>query len=149
MADAQPESNEVVIPMKAAMAGLPAVCAITGGSADGAMPVRVGRSITRWNAPVVRVPLSEPVFNRWSKRKNLHIKARAFASVLTAVAIVITFRNSAIGIGVLAVAILIHLVDLWAERQVGQLEPELKRQGSDLTISGVHAKFAKAVGELA
>lgn len=149
MSDETSTSNEVVVPLSVATGGLPAICAITGGSADGAMSVRVGRTITRWNAPVVRVPLSEPVFKRWSKRKNLHIKARFVASVLTAVAIVVAFRNGALGIGLLAVAVLIHLVDLWAERQVNNLEPQFERRGSDVAISGIHEKFAKAVTELA
>jgi len=133
--------------MSVATAGLPAVCAITGNRADGAVSLRVGRTMTRWNAPKVRIPLSEPIFKRWSSRKNIYIKARATASVLTAVAVAVAFRNGALGIGILLVAIAVHLVDLWSNRQVMALEPQLERDGSDVRISGVHEAFAAAVAE--
>ncbi len=139
--------SEVVVPLAVAKEGFPAICAVTGNVADGAIPVRVGRSVTRWKSPTVRIPLSEPVFVRWSRRKNIHIKARALASVLTAVAIVIAFRNAALGLSVLAVAVVIHLVDLWAERTVDSLEPTLERIGTDVKVSGVHERFAVAVRE--
>lgn len=142
------DAGEVTVPLATALDGLPSICAITGEAADGAVPLRVGRSLTRWNAPVVRMPMSEPIFERWSKRKNIHIKARAVASVLTAVAVVLTFRNAAIGLSVLAVAVAIHLIDLWAERTSNEVEPQIDRDGSNIRISGVHAKFAKALTEL-
>lgn len=141
------EGAEVTVPMSLASDGFPAICAVTGGQADGAIPMRVGRSLTRWNAPKIRMPMSEPVFKRWSTRQNIHIKARAIASVLTAVGLLVAFRNGAIGIGILAVAVAIHLVDLWAERSVRDIEPVLERIGADVRISGVHERFAQAVRE--
>ncbi len=141
------ESEEVSIPLKVAQAGLPSICAMTGEQADGAIPVPVGRSLTRWRSPVVRIPLSEPVFVRWSRRENIHIKARGVASVLTAVGVVIAFRNGALAAGVLAVAIAIHLIDLWAERGASQSRPGVRREGANVVLSGVHDRFATAVNE--
>lgn len=141
------EGSEVTVPLAAAIDGLPAICAITGVAADGAVPLRVGRSLTRWNAPVVRMPMSEPIFERWSKRKNIHIKARGIASVLTAVGVVVAFRNGGLAAMVLAVAVAIHLVDLWAQRTANEVEPQLDRDGSSVRISGVHRAFADAVAE--
>lgn len=139
---------EVVLPLRDAANGLPAICAMTGERADGAMPVRVGRSLKQWSSPEVRIPLSNDMFMRWSRRQNIHIKARGLASVLTAVGVVIAFRNGALAAGVLAVAVVVHLVDLWAERTAGDAQPHLERQGNALRISGVHEAFAKAVSEL-
>lgn len=138
---------EVVVPLRVAQEGLPAICAITGERADGAVPLRLDRSWKRWGSPTVRVPLSEPVFKKWSRRQNIHIKARGLASVLTAIGIIIAFRNGALGIAVVAVALAVHLVDLWAERTTGDFRPELQRRGGELTISGVHERFATAVSE--
>lgn len=140
-------SAEVVVPLATATKGLPAICAITGGTADGAIPLRVGRSITKWKAPVVRMPMSEAIFTRWSRRKGIHIKARAIASVLTAIAVVLTFRSPTVGLSVLAVAIAAHLVDLWAARTSSAVEPRLERQGHDVRISRVHRAFADAVAQ--
>lgn len=139
---------DVAIPLKVAQEGLPAICAITGGRADGAMPVQVGRTLTRWSAPEVRVPLSEEIFTKWSRRQNLHIKGRGFASVLTAVGVVLAFRATLPALGVLAVAIAIHLVDLWAERSVKDYRPDLRRNGTQLHIRRVHKRFAEALIEM-
>ena len=139
---------EVSLPLREAQAGLPTVCAITGNQAHGAVSMRVGRTWTRWNSPSVKVPLSEPVFVKWSRRKNIHIKARAIASVLTAVAIVLTFRTALVGLAVLAVAVAVHLVDLWADRTGKQFQPELLREGSTLELRGVHDRFAEAIVEI-
>lgn len=139
--------NEVVVPLTVAIGGLPAVCAITGDPADGAVPLRVGRSLTRWKAPIVRMPMSKPVFEKWSKRKNIHIKARGIASVLTAVGVVLAFRNAGLAAMVLAIAVAIHLIDLWAERTANDVEPQLERDGGNVRISGVHQAFAAAVAE--
>jgi len=138
----------VGISLKTAQGGLPAICAMTGGRADGAMPVRVGRTMTRWSAPEVRIPLSESVFTQWSRRQSLHIKGRGIASVLTAVGVVLAFRATLPALAVLAVAVAIHLVDLWAERSVQNYRPDLKRNGSDLELRGVHDRFAQAVEEM-
>ena len=138
---------EVVVPLRVATEGLPAICAMTGNVADGAMPMRVGRSIKRWSSPQVRIPLSDHVFTRWSRRQNIHIKARGLASLLTAVGVVIAFRNATIAVMVLIVAIAVHLLDLWAERGAKDAQPVLERQGSDLKISGVHANFVDAVAD--
>ena len=136
-----------MLPLRQAVDGFPAICAMTGEAADGAIPLRVGRSITKWRAPTVRVPLSEPVFKKWSRRQNVHIKARAAASVLTALAVVIAFRNAGLGVSLLVVAVGIHLVDLWAERTSRESQPQLERRGTDLAMLGVHERFAKAVAE--
>jgi hypothetical protein len=139
---------DVVVPLRHAVeSGFPAICAITGGTADGAVALRVGRTWKRWNSPKVRVPLSEPIFDKWTMRQNIHIKARALASVLTAIGVVIAFRNGLLAISVLAVAVVIHLVDLWAERTVGNFQPTLTRRGTELVLSGVHPRFAEAVDE--
>lgn len=147
MTTAEFEAVEVSLPLKAAQAGLPSICAMTGERADGAIPVPVGRSATRWRSPVVRIPLSEPVFKKWSRRENIHIKARGLASILTAVGVVIAFRNAALAIGVLAVAVAIHLLDLWAERGASESRPAIRRVGPDIVLSGVHERFATAVNE--
>lgn len=138
---------EVTLPLKQAQEGFPAICAMTGQAADGAIPLAVGRSMTRWRSPVVRVPLSQPIFVRWSRRQNIHIKARGLASILTAIGVVIAFRNAALAIGVLIVAIAIHLLDLWAERGAAGARPVIEREGSSIRITGVHEAFATAVDE--
>lgn len=140
---------EVVVLLRDAVkSGFPEICAITGAPADGAVALRVERTWKRWNSPTVRVPLSEPIFNKWSRRQNIHIKARALASVLTAIGVVIAFRNGLLAISVLAVAIAIHLLDLWAERTAGDFQPTLARSGTELVISGVHPRFAEAVDQI-
>ena len=138
---------EVAVPAKVALAGLPAICAMTGEQADGAIGVAVGRSLTRWRSPMVRIPLSEPVFVRWSRRENIHIKMRAVAMVLTAVGVAIAFRNGLLAVGVLTVAVAIHLIDLWAEKSARQSRPSVRRDGPNIVLSGVHKRFAAAVGE--
>ena len=85
------------------------------------MPLSVGRTKTRWNAPEVRIPLAEEIFKQWSRRQNLHIKGRGLASLLTAVGVVLAFRATLPALAILAVAVAIHLVDLWAERSVNCL----------------------------
>lgn len=138
----------VSIPLKTAQDGLPAICAITGGRADGAIPMQVGRTLTRWKAPEVRVPLSEEIFTKWSRRQNIHIKGRGFASLLTAVGVVLAFRATLPALAVLAVATAIHLVDLWAERAVKDYRPDLQRDGSSLEVRRVHERFATALVEM-
>lgn len=147
--DSDVEAVEVSLSLKAAQAGLPAICAMTGEGADGAIPVQVGRSVTRWRSPTVRIPLSEPVFKAWSRRENIHIKARGLASILTAVGVVLAFRSAGLALGVLAVAIAIHLLDLWAERGAAQSRPAIRREGPNIVLSGVHERFATAVNESA
>lgn len=139
---------DVALPLKTAQDGFPAICAITGGGADGAMPISVGRTLTRWNASEVRIPLAEDIFKQWSRRQNLHIKGRGLASVLTAVGVVLAFRATLPALGILTVAIAIHLVDLWAERTVKKYRPDLKRNGSQLELRGVHDRFAQALVEM-
>jgi len=139
---------DVSIPLKTAQAGFPAICAVTGGRADGAMPVKVGRTATRWSAPEVRIPLSEEIFTKWSRRQNIHIKGRGFASLLAAVGVVLAFRAALPAFAVLGVAIAIHLVDLWAERTVKDYRPDLERHGTALHVRRVHETFAKALLEM-
>ncbi len=139
---------EVSLPLKTAQEGFPAICAMTGGDADGAISLPVGRSATRWRSPKIQVPLSEPVFKRWSRRQNIHIKSRGLASVLTAVGIVIAFRNATLAFAVLGVAIVIHLLDLWAERGAAESRPAIERDGANVVLRGVHETFATAVGQL-
>ena len=138
----------VAPPLKTAQEGLPAICAMTGGRADGAMPVSVGRTLTRWSAPEVRIPLAEEIFTQWSRRQNLHIKGRGVASLLTAVGVVLAFRATLPALAILAVAVAIHLVDLWAERSVKKYRPELKRNGTQVELRGVHDRFANALVEM-
>jgi len=121
---------------------------MTGERADGAVAMRVGRSWSRWRSTSIKVPLSEPVFKRWSRRQNIHIKARGVASVLTALGVILAFRNATIAIAILAVAVGIHLVDLWAERTGGEARPDLERDGANLHFRRVHERFAQAVGEM-
>lgn len=138
----------VAVDVKTAQGGLPAICAMTGERADGAVSMKVGRSWTRWRSPSVQVPLSEPVFKRWSRRQNIHIKARGLASALTAIGVVLAFRNGLLAVAVLAVAIAIHLLDLWAERTGGEARPDLSRHGATLHMERVHERFATAVVEM-
>lgn len=139
---------EVVLPLRHATdVGFPAVCAMTGVRADGAVSIRVDRSWKRWSSPSLRIPMSEPVFKKWTTRQNIHIKARAVAAVLTSVGVVLAFRSGAIALAVLAVAVAIHLVDLWAERTTGDYQPALERRGSDVALLGVHERFAEVVRE--
>lgn len=139
---------DVAIPLKVAQQGLPAICAVTGRRADGAMPIRVGRTLTRWNAPEVRIPLTDEVFKQWSRRQNLHIKGRTAFSVLTAVGVVLAFRAALPAFAVLGVAIAIHLVDLWAERSAKKYRPDLDRSGSQLELRRVNDRFAEALLEM-
>lgn len=140
---------EVVLPLRLVTeTGLPAICAVTGERADGAVSLRLDRSWKRWSSPTVKVPLSGPIFKKWSSRRNVYIKARALASVLTAVGIVIAFRNGLLGITVVAVALAVHFVDLWAERTTYDFQPVLERRGQDLALLGVHQDFADAVDEI-
>jgi hypothetical protein len=139
---------EVTLPLRQAVdEGFPAVCAVTGERADGAITLRVGRSWKRWGAPAVRIPLSEPVFKKWAARQNIHIKARALASVLTAIGVIIAFRNGLLALGVIAVAVVVHLVDLWAERSINDFQPTLEREAGVLMLAGVHERFAEVVRE--
>ena len=140
---------EVVLPLRfVTEKGLPSICAVTGERADGAVSLRLDRSWKRWSSPTVKVPLSDPIFRKWSTRQNVYIKARALASVLTAVGIVIAFRNGLLGLAVVAVALAVHLVDLWADRTTSDFQPVLERRGQDLALLGVHQHFADAVGEM-
>lgn len=134
--------------MRTAQAGFPAICAMTGAEADGAIPLAVGRSLTRWKSPVLRIPLSEPIFVKWSRRQNIHIKARGIASLLTAVGVVVAFRAALPAFAILGVAIAIHLLDLWAERGAQQSRPDVERSGPNVVLRGVHPGFAEAVGQM-
>lgn len=137
---------EIRMPLQAARDGrFPPVCAMTGAPADGAIPLKLDRSVTKWKAHTVRVPLSEAVFTKWSRRRSLHIKGRAVAAVLASVAIVICFRNAGLGLAVLAVAALVHLADLWGERASATLQPTLVRERDELVLQGVHPDFAAAM----
>ncbi len=147
-ADAAPHQvgATVRVPLQAARDGrFPPVCAMTGNPADGAIPLKLDRSATKWKAHTVRVPLSEPVFKKWSRRRSIHIKGRAVAAVLASIAIVICFRNAALGLSVLAVAALVHIADLWGERTSAALQPALERDRDELVLHGVHPAFAEAL----
>jgi len=144
--EAPTEELELRVPLQDARAGrFPPVCAMTGDPADGAIPLKLERSATKWKAHTVRVPLSEAVFKKWSRRRSIHIKGRAVAAVLASVAIVICFRNATLGLGVLAVAAAVHLADLWGERTSGALQPTLVRERDELVLHGVHPDFIAAV----
>ena len=121
---------------------------MTGGQADGAISLAVGRSLTRWRSPVIRIPLSEPIFVKWSRRQNIHIKARGIASLLTAIGVVLAFRAALPAFAVLGVAIAIHLLDLWAERSAQQSRPQVERSSTNVVLRGVHPSFAEAVSQM-
>lgn len=140
---------DIVVPLRVATeTGLPAICAITGERADGAVSLRLDRSWKRWTSPTIKVPLSAPIFKKWSSRRNIYIKARAVASALTAIGIVVAFRNGFLGLSIVAVALAVHLIDLWADRTTYDFQPVLERRGQDLALRGVHQRFADAVGEM-
>jgi hypothetical protein len=137
---------EVRMPMQAARDGrFPPVCAMTGTPADGAIPLKLDRSATKWKAHTVRIPLSEAIFKKWSRRRSVHIKGRVVAAVLASIAIVICFRNAGLGLSILAVAGLVHVADLWGERTSAALEPTLARERDELVLHGVHPDFAAAM----
>ena len=92
--------------------------------------------------------MAEEIFTQWSRRQNLHIKGRGVASLLTAVGVVLAFRATLPALAILAVAVAIHLVDLWAERSVKKYRPELKRNGTQVELRGVHDRFANALVEM-
>ncbi|MGI9605542.1 MAG: hypothetical protein ACR2P0_05325 [Acidimicrobiales bacterium] len=139
-------SGEVRVPLADAEAGrLPAICAISGKKAGGAAPMRLSRSLRHPGGKTIRVPLSDAVFTRWSRRQNIHIKARTFASILTALAVVVAFRNGFLAIGFLAAAVAVHLLDLWAERTSRDLRPEAEREKDQVVLRGVHPRFIDAV----
>lgn len=69
--------------------------------------------------------------------------------MLTAIGVVIAFRNAALAIGVLVVAIGIHLLDLWAERGAADARPIIERNGANVHMSGIHDAFATAVAQMA
>ncbi len=131
--------------LDAARRGLPSTCAISGGVAHGAVTMKTPRSSRHPRVHAIKVPLSEEIFTRWSKRERLHIRARWFAAIATAIAIVIVMRNTGLGLAVLVGAIAIHLVDLWARKQSDALRPKLRRDGGDVVLDGVHPEFARAV----
>jgi len=140
---------EVVLPLRVATrSGFPAICAVSGERADGAVPIRLDRSWKRWRSPTIRVPLSAPMFQKWSNRRNIHIKARAAASVLTVIGILVAIRSGAVGLVVVGGAVAVHLVDLWADRTTLDYQPVLERRGPDVALVGVHEYFASAVAEM-
>lgn len=110
--------------------------------------MRAGRTRSRWNSPTIRIPLSESVFKNWSRRENIHVKARGVAIFLAVVGVLITFRAALPGIGILAVAIVVHLIDLWAERTARAFRPDLVRSGSTIEFHRVHDDFAEALVEM-
>ncbi len=143
MADA--ELTEARLSLRRAKEGLPERCAISGGAAHGAVTMKTPRSSRHPRTHAIRVPLSEAVFTRWTKRERLHIRARWFASLLTAAAIVVVTRSTGPGLAILGLAVGVHLVDLWARRQSDRLRPSLARDGDDVVFGGVHPEFARAL----
>lgn len=139
---------DVTLPLKTAQDGFPAICAMTGVDADGSMSLQVGRTRTRWRSPGIQIPLSQPVFTRWSRRQNIHIKARGLATVLLTVGIALTFRSAATGLPVVGAALVVHLLDLWAERGAARSRPVIERDGANVVLKGVHETFATAVSQL-
>ena len=137
---------EVVVSLQQAIDGtLPHVCAISGEAADGAVPMKLGRSATKWRAPTVRIPLSEKVFRKWSRRQNVHIKARVLAAVLASLAVIVAFRNGLLGIAFLVASGAVHVLDLRSERAAVGLQPLLERHQDELHLSGVHESYVEAV----
>ena len=128
-----------------AVDGLPEMCAITGGEANGAIALKTPRTLRRPSTATISVPLNEKVFNKWARRQAMHLKARLVAVLLTVAGIVVAIRNPRVGLVVIAAAVVVHLADLWAERGAARLRPQLQRQGSSVLLCGVHDDFAEAV----
>jgi hypothetical protein len=159
----------VRVPLDDALVGrLPAVCVMTGERADGYAPMVVARSLgLAWAlllaGPVgvlvlaalwprlrtrheVRVPMSEPAFDRWitERRRRLWCGWLGGAGLVVAVALV---WLGAIALLVAAAAVLLLLVALRAHWRIGWLQPSLgaDRHGRWVTMLGVHPRFVAAV----
>ena len=86
---------EVTVPLRLAREGaLPPVCAMTGTSADGAIPIRVDRSLTRWRSPKVKIPLCKTAFRAWRRRQSVMVKTRFGAIALVVIALGFSARNA-------------------------------------------------------
>lgn len=134
------------MPLAQAEAGrLPPVCAMTGAPAEGAIPVRVGRSLTRWRSPKVRIPLSASAFKAWRRRQSLMLKARGAAIALIVVALAFSARNALIALTALTLSGVVMAISLRAERSVAEHLPVCSRSKNQLVMTGVDPAFARAV----
>lgn len=134
------------MPLAQAEAGrLPPVCAMTGAPAEGAIPVRLDRSLTRWRSPKVRIPLSTPAFKAWRRRQSLMLKARGVAIALVVVALAFSARNALIALTALILSGVVMAVSLRAERSVAEHLPGLTRSKGQLVLTGVDPGFVRAV----
>ena len=137
---------EVTVPLRAAQNGeLPPVCAMTGGPADGAIPLRIDRSLTRWTSPKVRIPLCTPAFKAWRRRQSIMVKTRIGAIALVVVALGFSARNAFLALTALILSGVVMAVSLRVERSLTEHEPGLVRSREGLTLTGVHPEFARAV----
>ena len=134
------------MPLARAEAGeLPPVCAMTGAPAEGAIPVRLGRSLTRWRAPKVRIPLSTPAFKAWRRRQSLMLKARGAAIALVVVALAFSARNAFIALAALILSGVVMAISLRAERSVAEHLPGCSQSRGELLLTGVAPGFVEAV----
>ena len=134
------------MPLAQAQAGeLPPVCVMTGAPADGAIPVRLDRSLTRWRSPKVRIPLSTPAFKAWHRRQSVMLKARMVAIALIVVALAFSARNAFIALAALVLSGVVMAISLRAERSLADHLPELSRSKGELVLSGVDPGFVRAV----
>lgn len=137
---------DVQVDLEVAEKGLlPSVCAMTGTRADGAIPVRLDRSMLRWNSPTVRIPLSKAAFRRWSIAQSVMVKVRIAAMALVLLALVLSARSPFAAVGFLVLGGLAMVVSVRAEQKVKEFQPELSRSGNSLHLHGVHENFARAV----
>jgi len=137
---------EVTVPLATAQrGGLPQVCAMTGTPADGAIPLRVDRSLTRWRSPKVRIPLSTPAFKAWSRRQSVMLKARVVSIAFIVVALAFSAKNAFAALAALTLAGVALAISLKAERSLAAHEPELSRSRGELHLAGVHPEFVRAI----
>lgn len=137
---------DVTVPLGQAEAGrLPPVCVVTGAPADGAIPIRVERSLTRWRSPKVRIPLSTPAFKAWNRRQSVMLKARMAAIALIVVALAFSARNAFIALGALVLSGVVMAISLRAERSLADHLPELSCSKGQLVLHGVDPAFVHAV----
>lgn len=137
---------EVTVPLRIAQTGgLPPVCAMTGAPADGAVPLRVDRSPTRWRSPKVRIPLSDASFRSWRRRQSAMVKTRFAAIALVVVALGFSAKAAFIALTALVLSGLVMALSLKFERSVAEHQPGLRQTRAGLTLTGVHPEFVAAV----
>ena len=136
---------EIAVELDEAKSGFPAVCAMTGGVADGAIPVRVERSLLRWGSPTVRIPMCQTAFRKWSLAQSVMVKVRIVSIVLVVVALGLSVRNPLGALVALVLAGVAMAISVRAEHKVQDLQPGIERSGNTITLVGIHPAFVRAV----